>query len=124
VVRSARLERATHCLEGSCSIHLSYGRALENEFISGLGANRSRYVRAARRIQRPVASAPTSNAKPNGCHPTPVVGVCPALPSSSCGDFFMLFVGDGSCEGVAVALGVEVDWMLSEGVDVITTLGV
>jgi hypothetical protein len=26
VVRSARLERATDCLEGSCSIHLSYER--------------------------------------------------------------------------------------------------
>ena len=26
VVRPARLERATHCLEGSCSIHLSYER--------------------------------------------------------------------------------------------------
>ena len=27
MVRSARLERATHCLEGSCSIHLSYERS-------------------------------------------------------------------------------------------------
>jgi hypothetical protein len=26
MARSARLERATHCLEGSCSIHLSYER--------------------------------------------------------------------------------------------------
>lgn len=30
-MRPARLERATLCLEGRCSIHLSYGREIQFE---------------------------------------------------------------------------------------------
>ena len=53
-------------------------------------------------------------------------GVWPAFPSSSFGDFFMLFVGDGVSDGVADVVGedVSVGSRLPDGVDVTTTLGV
>jgi hypothetical protein len=94
--RPEGLEPPTRCLEGSCSIHLSYGRARKSVY-SGLSRASPRYARADLRSHRARAPASATNTNPAGYRPTPVTGVGGTLASSSAGLFFSEFTGVGVC---------------------------
>lgn len=51
MARPARFERATSCLEGSCSIHLSYGRSRARKVIAFRRSTQELELTAARLIR-------------------------------------------------------------------------
>jgi hypothetical protein len=90
--RPEGLEPPTRCLEGSCSIHLSYGRARKSVY-SGLSRSSPRYARAVLRSHAASEQASTTNTNAAGFRPTPVTGVGGTFANSSGGLFFRVFVG-------------------------------
>ena len=126
--RPEGLEPPTRCLEGSCSIHLSYGRA-QKPVYSGLLRSSPRYARAALRSHTVRAPASTTKTSPAGYRPTPLTGNVGPLPMPSAGlrfcelgaagtrwDAFTLVVGvtDGvvTTEAVIAGLGSAVGVVL------------
>ncbi len=57
VVRPAGLEPATLCLEGRCSIHLSYGRTRTSDFVTAAvrlldGSSKPQYIKLGRALTK------------------------------------------------------------------------
>jgi hypothetical protein len=108
VERPEGLEPPTRCLEGSCSIHLSYGRARKSVY-SGPSRASPRYARADLRSHRARAPASATNTNPAGYRPTPVTGVGGTLASSS-GEFAGVGVCFEACtvvDGLTVGVSTE-----------------
>jgi hypothetical protein len=111
--RPEGLEPPTRCLEGSCSIHLSYGRARKSVY-SGLSRSSPRYARAVLRSHAARKPANKTNTNPAGYRPTPVTGVGGTLASSSAGLFFSELTGAGVCREA---------WTLVDGLTVGVSIG-